>query len=189
MYSRSSRQSGMTLVELLVALAVAMLLISSGIPGFTTLTRNNRLVASTNALTGLLGEARSESVSQRRPVSVCGSSAGTACDAAWASGAVAFLDADADGVIDAGDTVLRQVSNPVPSVTVALTGPTTVRYTSMGWLAANSAGTFRFCDERGSRYARALLVSATGRVSAATDTDSPADGIVDDAGGTNVSCP
>jgi type IV fimbrial biogenesis protein FimT len=185
----SRKESGMTLVELLVALAVAMLLLSAGIPGFTTLTRNNRLVASANTLAGLLGEARSESVSQRRTVSVCGSSAGTSCDAAWATGAVAFLDADADGVIDTGEAVLRQISNPVPSVTIALSGPTTVRYTSMGWLAANSAGTFRFCDARGNRYARALLLSSTGRVSTATDTDSPADGIVDDAGGSNISCP
>lgn len=179
----------MTLVELLVALAVAMFLVSSGIPGFTTLIRNNRLVASTNAMAGLLGEARSESVSRRRAVSVCGSSTGAACDAAWGAGAVAFIDGDGDGVIDAGDTVLRQISNPVPSVTVGLSGTTTVRYSSMGWLVANSAGAFRFCDERGSRYARALLVSATGRVSSATDTDSPADGIVDDAGGANISCP
>jgi type IV fimbrial biogenesis protein FimT len=186
---RPRTESGITLIELLVALAVAMFLVSSGIPGFTTLIRNNRLVASANTVAGLLGEARSESVSQRRGISVCGSSTGTSCDAAWGSGAVAFVDADGDGVIDTGDTVLRQVRNPLPSVTVALSGPTTVRYTSMGWLAANSAGTFRFCDDRGNTYARALLVSATGRVSAATDTDSPADGIVDDAAGANISCP
>jgi len=179
----------MTLVELLVALAVAVILVTVGVPGFTAVVKNNRLVASANALAGLLGEARSESVSQRRPVSVCGSSSGTACDASWSVGAVAFLDADADGVIDAGDTVLRQSANPVSAVTAALSGPTTVRYTSMGWLAANSAGTFRFCDDRGNRYARAVLLSATGRVSAATDTDNPPDGIVDDAAGTNISCP
>ena len=179
----------MTLIELLVALAVAVVLVTVGVPGFTTITKNNRLVASANTLAGLLGEARSESVSRRRPVSVCGSASGTACDANWSVGAIAFLDANANGTIDTGDTVLRRSVNPVAAVTVALSGPTAVRYSSMGWIAVNSAGTFRVCDDRGSRYARALQVSATGRVSSATDTDNPPDGVVDDASGANINCP
>ena len=189
MYLRITKATGMTLIELLVTLAVAMILLSSGVPGFSTLIWNNRLVAAANAVSGALAEARSESISQRRPVTVCGSSSGSTCDGAWSEGAVAFLDANANGAIDAGDAVHRTFMNPVPSVTVALSGPTTIRYSSMGWLSPGAAGTFRLCDQRGSRFGRALLVSATGRVSVATDTDTPADGIVDDAAGANISCP
>ena len=88
-----------------------------------------------------------------------------------------------------GDVVLKRVNSVPDTINVAFVGATTVRFNSQGFAVAGSSGTMRFCDERGDTYGRALNISATGRVSVATDTDSSPDGIVDDAAGTNIDCP
>lgn len=187
-------EGGFTLVELLMVLVVGVILLTIGAPAFNDTVKNNRLVASMNALSGMLGSARAEAIAQRATVTVCGSSDGESCDGEWAQGWISFLDSatapDTAGVVDAGDTVLRR-ANAVPgTISVALAGAdTTVSYGSQGFATTGANSTFRLCDDRGDTHGRALLVSSTGRVSVATDTDAEPDGIVDDAAGDNIDCP
>lgn len=187
----SGSQRGFTLVEMMVVLALAVVLLTIGVPSFSQIIKNNRLIAQTNALSGLLASARSEAITRRAVVTVCGSSNGTACDGQWSVGGISFLDVNGNAVVNTGDgdAVLKYVNRVPDKVNIALVGATTVRFNSQGFAVAGSAGTLRFCDDRGNKYARALNISATGRVSVATDTDTTPDGIVDDAGGTNISCP
>lgn len=181
------KAGGFTLVETMTVVAIAVILLTAGIPAFSELVKNNRLTAQANALVGTLGAARSEAVARQRTVTVCGSATGTACDGTWASGWMAFVDTDGDGSVDTGEAVLRVARNDTAGVGIALTGDTDIRFGSQGELRT-SAGVLTLCDARGASHARAVLVSLTGRVSAASDTDSPPDGVVDDAAGTNVSC-
>lgn len=183
-------EGGFTLVELLMVLVVGVILLTIGAPAFNDTVKNNRLVASLNALSGMLGSARAEAIAQRATVTVCGSSDGESCDGEWAQGWISFLDGDNDGTADADDTVLRQ-ANAVPgTISVALVGDdATVSYDSQGFARTGANSTFRLCDNRGDTHGRALLVSSTGRVSVATDTDATPDGIVDDADGDNIDCP
>ncbi len=187
----SGAQRGFTLVEMMVVLALALVLLTIGVPSFNQIIKNNRLIAQTNALSGLLASARSEAITQRAVVTVCGSSDGTACDGQWSAGWISFLDVNGNATVNTGDgdTVLKYVNTVPDTVGVALDGATTVRFNSQGFAVAGSSGTMLFCDDRGDTHARALNISATGRVSVATDTDATPDGIVDDAGGTNISCP
>ena len=187
----SGSQRGFTLIEMMVVLALALVLLTIGVPSFNQIIKNNRLIAQANALSGLLASARSEAITQRAVVTVCGSSNGTACDAQWSVGWISFLDVNGNAAVDVsdGDTVLKHMNTVPDKVNVALVGATTVRFNSQGFAVAGSSGTMRFCDDRGDTHGRALNISATGRVSVATDTDSTPDGIVDDAGGTNISCP
>ena len=55
------------------------------------------------------------------------------------------------------------------------------------YISIDSAGTFTLCDSRGAAAALAINVNAMGRVSKAKDTDS--DNIVNNNGGSNVTCP
>lgn len=187
--SHPRRATGFTLVEMLMVLTVGMILLMIGVPSFNSFIKGNRLTSQVNALSGTLSGARAEAIAQRNTVTVCGSSTGTSCNGAWGSGWISFLDLDADGTVDAGETVLGVADDVPPNVGIVFVGATTVRYNNQGFAIAGSSGTLRLCDDRGSRYGRALVVSPTGRVSVATDTDSPKDGIVDDANGNNIACP
>lgn len=64
-------QQGLTLVELAVTLAVAIVVLAVGIPVFSTMLANNRAAADTNALVTALQVARSEAVKRGQQVKVC----------------------------------------------------------------------------------------------------------------------
>ena len=78
----SGPQRGFTLVETMVVLALALILLTAGVPSFNQIIKNNRLVAQANALSGLMASARSEAITERAVVTVGGSGNGTAPRAA-----------------------------------------------------------------------------------------------------------
>jgi type IV fimbrial biogenesis protein FimT len=179
---------GFTLVELMVTIVLMAILLGVAVPSFNTTIRNNRLVAHAHALVGTLNSARAEAIAQKRTVTVCGSTNGASCGAtAWVDGWMSFIDESGDAAYDAAeDTILRIVDSAPQDVELTFSGGT-VRYNSLGFATTGSAGTFLLCDPRGDQFARAVLVSPTGRVSIATDTDDS--GVVNDASGSDVSCP
>ena len=183
------RYRGFTLVELMVTIVLLAILLGIAVPSFSTIVRNNRLVAHANALVGTLNSARAEAIAQKRTVTVCGSDDGNSCDATkWADGWMSFIDEAGDAAFDAADDTVLRVMDSVPAdVELGFSSGGAVRYNSLGFAAAGSSGTFLFCDPRGSRFARAVLVSPTGRVSTAVDTNG--NDTVNDASGADVECP
>lgn len=107
------KPAGMTLVELITAVVVALLLMTVGIPLYTGLVANGALVTQTNQLVAALQLARSEAVKRVSTVSVCAvvdasaSNPVCAAGAAWQQGWLVFPDPNGNGSRDAGETVLR----------------------------------------------------------------------------------
>ena len=71
MTAKPPLQSGLTLIELLVAVAVLAILLSIGIPSFQSLVAQNRATSAANELQSTLQFARSTAIAQARPVTVC----------------------------------------------------------------------------------------------------------------------
>jgi type IV fimbrial biogenesis protein FimT len=65
------RQTGLTLVELMVTLAAAIILLSVGLPFFGGIVANNRVTAQANALSSALQLARSEAVKTGNRATIC----------------------------------------------------------------------------------------------------------------------
>ena len=63
--------SGFTVIELLVALAVAAILLALAAPSFSTMFASYRLTAGTNDLVNAAGLARSEAIKRNRSVTLC----------------------------------------------------------------------------------------------------------------------
>lgn len=185
--SRVNPSAGFTLIELMMVLVVAVILLTVAGPGFSSLIRDNRMTVTSNAIAGTLNAARAKAIAQRKIVTVCSSANGSSCGGNWGNGWISFLDNNGNASVDAGDEILHYHANLPLAVSVSLTGTTEIRFTNQGFVSSGSSGTFLICDARGDSHARALLVSNTGRISTATDSDS--DGIVNDASGNNIVCP
>ncbi len=126
---------GLTLIELLVALAVLVILLTVAVPGMRNFIKNNRISAAANGIATSMALARSEAVRRGRPVTVCASAGGTACDgAAWADGWIVFVDQGTPGSVDGNDEIVRVFGGAGDGVTINLGGMTYVRFLPTGML-------------------------------------------------------
>jgi len=88
------KNSGFTLIELMITLAIVAILLTVGVPSLKTFMQGNQLVAATNELVSALHVARSEAIKHNVRVSVCESSDGANCTATgnWENGWIVFID-------------------------------------------------------------------------------------------------
>ena len=102
--------SGFTLIELMVAIAVAAILVALAIPSFETTINSGRLSSASNEMMAGLQSARMEAIRRNRRAVFCLSPAPDAatpsCNSAGAIGWVVFRDDDKDGVPTASDVVM-----------------------------------------------------------------------------------
>lgn len=162
-----AKNSGFTLVEVMVTLAVLIVVLSTGVPSFGAQVKNNRLVTENHALRTVLGAARSEAQAQRTTVTVCRSANATDCSGGdWGEGYIAFVDSDRDSQLDNNEELLEHREQSAQGIEISYSREDGIlRFDSNG-NAADSNGTFTFCDDRGAGEARALIVSVVGAVSA-----------------------
>jgi type IV fimbrial biogenesis protein FimT len=105
-----AQTGGFTLLEVIVTIAVASIVLTIAIPSFRYVTNSNRIASEVNGLLGDLQFARAEAIKEGRTVSVCVSNDGATCavSTAWQSGWIVFSDPTNVGVVDPGETILRQ---------------------------------------------------------------------------------
>ncbi|MCB1690762.1 MAG: GspH/FimT family pseudopilin [Halioglobus sp.] len=188
----SNRASGFSIIEVMIVLVIASILVAAAGPGFQDLMGNNRALSEVYTLRATLNHARSEALARRAPVVVCPTRDGLACADTddWSTGYMVFVDTDNNNIADQNDPdeEIIQFETGPRSVDLAFNnGNRRVRFGAQG-VALGFEGTFTFCDERGVKNARGLIINPVGTLAAATDTDDPEDLIVDDAGGDNVTC-
>ena len=105
----TQRQRGFNIIELMVGIAVLGVLLGIGVPSFTEMIRNNRLVEQSNSMITALNYARSEALKRGFRVSVCPGS-GTACSGGtdWNAGVLVFTDdTGTTGTFDSADEILQ----------------------------------------------------------------------------------
>lgn len=154
---------GFTLVELLITIAIAAILLSAGVPAFTDFIRNNRLQSAAAGIVADFAAARTEAARTYLTVSVCPSSAGTACDGAdWTAGRIVYADADGDGNPQATEIIRWSSALDVGLSATEGGFGTLVAFRPTG--AATAAGTIDLCDSRSGAYGRRVDVNAAGRI-------------------------
>jgi len=132
------RQTGFTLTELMVVLAIVAILLTIGVPSYRSVTNSYRMSAEVNGLLGDLQYARSEAIREGQTVTTCVSTNTTACTGGtgWAGGWIVFSDPNGNGTVDAGETVLR-VQSPftgrIPDTFNASNNVTAITYNREGF--------------------------------------------------------
>ncbi len=111
-----AQDSGFTLLELLMTMAIAAILLTIGIPSFRYVTNSNRIAGEVNGLLGDLQFARSEAIKEGRSITVCVSNDQATCanSTTWNSGWIVWADVNNNNRVD-GSEVLLRVQTPFTS--------------------------------------------------------------------------
>lgn len=115
MHKRSAR--GLTLIELMMTVALLVIVIAIGVPGMQGAINGGRLSSAANELSAAVLLARAEAIKRNVTVVLCRSENLTACasDDQW-NGWLIFADTDGDGVVDAGENVIKTGTIGAPLV-------------------------------------------------------------------------
>jgi type IV fimbrial biogenesis protein FimT len=167
---RGERAPGWTLVEVLVALAIAGLLSGFAMPAMRDWIAMQTMLNEARRLTDSLHLARSEAIKSGYRVNVCKSKDRLHCTKAggWEAGYIVYADTSRDGSVDPDEPLVR-VEGPAPAgISIRANHPldSYVSFTSLGRArllnGALQMGTFTLC--RDGRRAYEIVLANSGRV-------------------------
>jgi type IV fimbrial biogenesis protein FimT len=160
---------GFTVIELMVVLTILGVLAALAAPSFNDAILSNKLAGYANRFVASAQLARSEGIKRNGVIRVCRSADGTACatSGTWQQGWIVFHDADNDGVVDAGETIIHaeQKLSPDYHFTTQGGGGYSLAFQPTGGLSAQVELTLCRATPSPGRQERVLRVSATGRTS------------------------
>jgi len=169
------RQSGFTLIELMVTIAVVAIAITLSTP-FSNVYKQNRVTTQVHEFVAALNLARSEAITRGNSVSICisGLTDPSKCSTdtvnqndpplSWENGWLVFSDANGNCTIDGTDLVLHHHKQLANKFSLQQTNSTCIQYNSNG-VAPTTNGVWTLCDPSASdTYKRGVFVSISGRV-------------------------
>ena len=160
-YDNRFHLQGFTLPELLAALAVTVILITSIGPSMQSLIADRRVAAVTSEMYQTLILARSEAIKRKTTISVCSSLNGSVCDQGnngWQHGWLIFSDSDSDGILNDNNQLIRATPKQSPVLSIHWNRGFSLSFNSRG--QTSTAGSFEICE---SSETRAIIISMTGR--------------------------
>lgn len=185
------KQSGFTLIELMITIGIAAILMSVGIPSFAKMISSSRLTSQFSVILGDLVYARSEAVKRHAPISLCPTSDQSSCNSSsdWDGGWLIFVD-DGAGGGTSGDKEVNG-SEQILRVSPELHSDIEIKFqnfaSSNGILFDENAamengdiasiGQMVICDQYGASDAKGVSFSVIGFPRVLTDTNST--GVVD----------
>ena len=174
------RESGFSVVELMIAVSVGAILLTQAGPSFSSVVHKNRISAATTQLYVSLNAARSEALKRRSAVRVCPSANSTSCrdDGDWSDGWLIFEDANANNAPDAAEII--QLFDGFEGdinmqVSTALFGYVQFQPTGVAVGNGGNTGEFRLCHADSNALSRVVNISASGRVNSVTRAQTDCD--------------
>lgn len=162
--NRHGRQSGFTLLELLVVILVVAILAALAGPSFIATIASAEVNGTRDKLASAMQYARSEALKRKTPVSVCASADQTTCSNGtdWQNGWLVFGDLNGNASLDAGETVL-QVEYSAGQLNTYNDGGDIVTFNRIG-RAVTGAGDYAFCHPEQPSRGRVVRITVTGSV-------------------------
>lgn len=182
------RINGFTLVELLITISILAIAMAVAIPNMGIFISKLRVDNEISQLNRLILTARNTAINYEASTTVCPLDNNNNCTNDWTGEISVFIDNDGDGVLDAGDNdLVIKVKEAIQQGDNLLYGQASLRYNQMGTiLGAVAATPFRYCPKDYLELNRGIVVAASGRSFATTDTDN--DDKDEDRLGNEISC-
>lgn len=156
---------GLTLLELLVAIAVMGVLLGVGVPSFQSLQRSMAASSAFHLFTTSLATARATAVTRGVPVSLCPSVDGQQCQksTSWDQGWIVFEDSAHKTQPASPDSVLHRFTGLDHGMVLRSTaGRTLVRFHPSG-MAPGTNVSMRLCSFADQRYLGSVILNNAGR--------------------------
>lgn len=156
-------QGGVTLIELVVALAVAAVVFGWAIPSMMGVINQNALTAASNQYVGLINHARSEALERgdRVRISPLSNNAGSND---WSYGALLWHDANNDDTHQDKETI-RQIAFDRDDLAVNLfTGTAPYGFDGAGFAIDDVAYAFRICSPDVPGAGQEISVNQAGQI-------------------------
>lgn len=178
------KQSGLTLVEMMIGLAIIGVVITFAIPSAQSIIQQNRIVAEINELSGIVQFARNNSIDEQINTVLCPSQNFSTCTNDWDHPKMVFSDVNGNNERDADEQLL--VGSSSISQHNNLSGPALpIQFLPNG--STLIAASLVLCNnDNDDSYARALFISLQGRVKMSKDTNN--DGVYEDPEGVALDC-
>lgn len=178
------RQRGLTLVEILIALAIMAILFGVLAPNIHTILSKNRITAAINAMSSIVQYGRFSAIDQNGIAIVCPSNDFANCDDDWNLPKIVFIDANGNNKRDNNEPLLMTAE--ASSSQENFKGPDVpIEFDESG--ATNMSVSIILCSvDNPIELARAVNINQQGRTRISTDSD--ADDIHEDINGNNLVC-
>jgi type IV fimbrial biogenesis protein FimT len=160
---------GFTLLELIIIIAILGITMAFAAPGLSTMMANNRISSDASDFAAALQLAKAEAVARVNRVMVCKkntTSNGCITSGDWSQGWIVFSDNNANGGVDAGETVLMVHDALDSRITFGGTTGVTdaITFRPAGTSSVTTTEALIICDGRGfDDSSRGILVTITGR--------------------------
>jgi len=165
------KQTGVTMIELLIVLAIAAILTAMAAPSFSNFIANTRLSSTMSQLTADLNRARSEAIKRNQRVLLCiRNSTGTDCATTgtdWQDGWLVCYDTNSDNLCDTASSTDPNpiaVHQALPS-TLTLTGQNVIRFNPNGTQGSSGAATLTLDGTWPDAQAKTANIAVTGNIS------------------------
>lgn len=159
-------QSGLTLIELMIVVAMSAVLLGLAVPAFSGGLEAARSMDARSSLLSSLQSASGRAAITGVHGVLCPSLDGVACADSpdWSSGWLVFLDPNASRELEGGERILHIQPPLAGKVHLRSTvGRTRIVFQGNGGNAGSNV-TFTLCDGRGPARARALIMSNVGNL-------------------------
>ncbi|MAI36749.1 MAG: pilus assembly protein [Alteromonas sp.] len=177
-------QAGLTLLELLIAIAIVAIMLTTVAPAIQSILIKSRITSDLNSLSAVAQRARFTAVDEQSNVVMCPTKNYTSCVSSWKNATMIFVDDNGNGSRDTSETLIT-TSDPLNSANTIYGISGTITFNEQGGIS--QAATITLCPKNNSiEYASALLLSLYGRISVAVDSDG--DGTKEDLAGAGLSC-
>ncbi|WP_372880678.1 GspH/FimT family pseudopilin [Psychromonas sp.] len=151
------KNSGFTVVELLITLALGAILLFIGIPSFKETSSSSNMISSSNEMVGAFNYARMEAVKRGNTVFL-----GQRDGSSWTGGLVVWIDADADSSFDTGEEL--RLWEPLKSGSTVVSSNSRTSFVFKASGEVNNADVLKLCDDRSGEQGRQIEILISGAI-------------------------